>query len=75
MVGHFSCSSVRNSLNKNGLKSYILVQLLFGRDMIILIKDKVVWELIRQRKQAQLNKYNIFENKKELTMTITSYIK
>ena len=38
-------------------------QLVFGCDMILLIKHKVDWELIRQRKQAQINKYNSRKNR------------
>ena len=49
---------------KNWLKGYSLGQLIFGCDMIILIKHKVDWELIRQQKQTQINKYNIRENNK-----------
>ena len=37
-------------------------QLIFGHDMIIPIKHSVDWGLIRQRKQIQINKYNIREN-------------
>ena len=39
-------------------------QLLFGRDMILPIKHKVYWVFIRQRNQAQINKYNIRKNNK-----------
>ena len=46
----------------NRLKGYSLVQLVFCSDMIILIKHRVYWELIRQRKQMQINKDNIHEN-------------
>ena len=38
---------------ENSLKGYIPGQLLFGRDVIILIENTVGWELIRQRKQTQ----------------------
>ena len=48
----------------NSLKGYIPGQLLFGRDMIILIKHKVDWELIHQINQAHINKDNIRENNK-----------
>ena len=34
--------------------------------MIILIKHKVDWELIRQQKHTQINKYNIRENNKRI---------
>ena len=37
---------------ENMLKYYIPVQLLFGLDVILPIKHKVDWELIRQRNQA-----------------------
>ena len=47
----------------NGLKGYSLVQLVFGCDMILLIKYTVGWELIRQQKQRPINKDNIRENK------------
>ena len=46
----------------NGLKGYSKVQLVFGQYMIIPIKHKVDWELIRQRKQVKINKDNIFQN-------------
>ena len=35
---------------ENRLKCYSLGQLLFGHDMILLIKHKVDWKLIRQKK-------------------------
>ena len=44
---------------KNRLKVYSPVILIFGRDVILPIKHKVDWELIRQWNQAQINKYNI----------------
>ena len=44
---------------KNGLKGYIPGQLLFGRNMILPIKHKVDWKLIRQKNQTQINKDNI----------------
>ena len=50
----------------NRLKCYIQGQLVFDRDMILLIKHKVDWELICQKKQAQINKYNIRENNKRV---------
>ena len=34
----------------NGQKCFSLVQLIFGRDMILSIKHRVDWELIRQKK-------------------------
>ena len=38
-------------------------KLVFGRDMIIPIKHEVDWELMRQKNQSQIDKYNIHENK------------
>ena len=36
--------------------------MIFGHDMIMLIEHMVGWELIRQKKQTQINKYTIHEN-------------
>ena len=44
-------------------KGYGTVQLIFGCDMIIPIKHRVDWELIRQQKQTQINRDNAHENK------------
>ena len=46
----------------NGLKGFSPGQLLFCRDMVLLIKHKVDWELIRQQNHMQINKDNIHEN-------------
>ena len=40
-----------------------LGQLVFGRDMIIPIKHKVDWELIRLKNQTQINRDNIHKNR------------
>ena len=50
----------------NKLKGYILCQLLFGSDTILLINHKVDWELICQKNQTQINKDNICENIKRV---------
>ena len=47
----------------NRKKGYSPGQLIFGRDMIILIKRTVDWGLIHQRKQTQINKDNIRKNR------------
>ena len=39
-------------------------KLIFGHDMIILIKYKADWELLSQINQAEINKDNIIENRK-----------
>ena len=44
---------------KNRLKCYSPGQLVLVRDMIILIKHKVEWELIHHQKLKQINKDNI----------------
>ena len=46
------------------LKGYTPGQLVFGRDMILLIKHMVDWELICQKNQEKINKYNIKKNSK-----------
>ena len=48
---------------ENVLKGYIPGQLVFGRDMILLIKHKVDWQLIRQQNQTKINKYMIRKNR------------
>ena len=44
-------------------KGCSLGQLIFGRDMILPIKHRVDWELIRQLKQTQINRDNACKNK------------
>ena len=44
-------------------KGYSLVQLIFGRDIILPIKHRVGWELIRHQKQTQINIDNACKNK------------
>ena len=50
----------------NSLKGYSPGQLLFGRYKIFLIKHKLDRELIGQRKQMQMNKYNNPENRNQV---------
>ena len=47
---------------KNRSKGHSPGQLVFVRDMILPIKNKMEWELICQKKQTQINKNNIREN-------------
>ena len=47
----------------NRLKGYIPVQLVFGRDIILLIKYEVDWGLLSQKNQAQINKDSIHKNR------------
>ena len=44
------CSTINN------LKGYSPGNLIFGRDIILPIKNKLYWELIRQWKQIKINK-------------------
>ena len=46
----------------NRQKGYSPGQLIFSCDIIVLIKQRVDWELIRQQNQMQINKDNIPEN-------------
>ena len=47
----------------NGLKGYSPGKLVFGSDIILLIKNKMDWELIRRKKQTKMNKNNIHEDR------------
>ena len=62
-TGILAAASFAVLSTNNRQKCYSLGQLLFGRDIILLIKHKVDWELVRQKNQAQINKYNIRENR------------
>ena len=50
----------------NRSKFYSTRQLLFCRDVIILIKHTVDWELVLQKNQKQTNKYTIHKNNKSV---------
>ena len=65
--------TVRSTANR--LKVYSTVQLIFGPDMISLIKCTANWGLIHQRKHTHVNKDNIHANSEELTTTRNSDIK
>ena len=51
---------------KNRMKGYIPGQLICFHDMILPIKHTVDWELIRQKNQTQINKYNIRNNRNQV---------
>ena len=57
------------------IKVYGPGQLIFGRDMILPIKNTVDWELMRQQNQTQINKYYIRKIETELTIPIELEIK
>ena len=59
----------------NSSKVYSIGQSVFGRDIILLIKHKLDWELIPHQKQMQINNENIHKKIKYLTMTIKLDIK
>ena len=44
-------------------KGYIPGQLIFGRDIILLIKHRVYWESIRHKKHMQIDRDNTQESK------------
>ena len=48
----------------NSLRDYSPSQLVFVHGMILLIKHTVDWELIRQKRQTQMNKYNTHKDNK-----------
>ena len=64
VAGHIIGGSVHNFSTENRLNGYSLGQLLLAHDMIISIKHTVDWELIRQQKKIQINKYNNRKNSK-----------
>ena len=53
--------TIRSTTNKK--KGYSPGQLIFGRDMILLIKYTVDWKFIRKIKQTQINRDNTRKNK------------
>ena len=55
---------IRSTTNR--LNGYSPGQLAFFRDMILLIKHKVDWGLVRQQNQMQINKNNIRKNRKRI---------
>ena len=56
-------------------KCYSPGQLIFFRDVILLIKHRLGWELIRQRKHTQNNRDNARENKHRVDYAYKSEIK
>ena len=55
-------AAFENFWTTNSQNIYSPGQLIFGRDMILPIKHRVDWELLRQQKQMQINKDNTLEN-------------
>ena len=62
-TGMLDASEFEISSTTNTQKGYSLGQLIFGRDMILPIKHRVDWEIIRQQKQTQINKDNTCQNR------------
>ena len=50
----------------NMLKGFSPGQLVFGHEMFPLVKHTVYWELIGQKTQMHISKYNIHKNSKIL---------
>ena len=61
-----SAVAFKNISTTNGLTVYSTGQLVFVRDIVIPIIQKVDWELIRHKNHAQINKDNIRENNKRV---------
>ena len=66
MDGHFGTELFAICSTTSRQKCYSTVQLVLGRGMNILIKQRVDWESIRQRKKTQNNKDNTHENKQRV---------
>ena len=69
-MGILAAAAFVNLSTTNRQTCYSPGQLVFGCDMILPIKHRVDWELIRQRKQTQVNKDNAERINGELTITI-----
>jgi len=54
---------------------YMPAQLVFGRDMVYNMKTIISWKDISERKEAQVDKDNLLENKKRLIMTTRLVVK
>ena len=61
-LGIISAAAFTIFSTTNMLKCYSMGQLVFVRDIIPLINNKLDWELLRQQKQAQMKKDNIRAN-------------
>ena len=57
-IGILAASELAICSTNHRKKGYSPGQLIFGRDTIILIKHRVDWELIRQKKQTLINRDN-----------------
>ena len=64
--GILSAAYVEIRSTTNRMKVYSTGQLVFGCDMVLLIKRTMHWKLIRQRNQTQINKVNIRKNRNQV---------
>ena len=71
-LGILAAEALATYSTTNKLKAYSLFQLVFFRDMILLIKHKLNWELIRQQRRRKLIKRISVKILKEFTTTIES---
>ena len=62
-IGFLAVAAFAIVSKTNRQKFYIPGQLIFGRDMIISIKNTVDGEMIRHQKQIQIIKYDIHKNR------------
>ena len=73
-TGILAAAEFSNRSTTDREKGYSLGQLVFGRDMILPIKHRVDWELIRQQKKTQLLEITPKRINIDLTTTIKSVI-
>ena len=57
-MGIFYSAAFAIRSTTNGQKGYSPRQLIFGHDIILLIKHRVNWKITRQRKQKKINRDN-----------------
>ena len=62
-LGILAAAAFATVSKTNMQKGYSTGQLIFGRDIILPIKNKVYWELLHHQNQAQINKDNISKNR------------
>ena len=62
-AGILVAAAFENFSTTNSQKGYCPGQLIFGRDIILPIKHRVGWELLRQQKQMQMIRDNTRKNR------------
>ena len=62
-TGILAAAALGNFSTTSRQKGYSPGQLIFGRDIILPLKNRVYWELIRQKNHTQMNKDNTYKNR------------